>query len=242
MGKRGTRVAWGWLLLAAVVGVVVAIATARTLGLCGAPVPASTAVCAGEWPVTDVAALALWAAWALLSLWCLRRAMRPLRRARRIRRSQRESTSIATPPPPTHVPTGVHEAVEVPLPPRGALRISYAPRPDGRADAGEVVWAWVPYQEDPTHGKDRPLLIIGRHDRGHVLALRLTSKSSGRPTQYAIGAGAWDREGRESFVDLARLYRVHHTGIRREAAPLPREVFDGVAQVLERRYGWVRAD
>src|SRR3954468_725955 len=40
-------------------------------------------------------------------------------------------------------------------------RLGYAPKADGRPDPGEVVWAWVPYEEDPTQGKDRPVLVIG---------------------------------------------------------------------------------
>ena len=40
--------------------------------------------------------------------------------------------------------------------------IEYSPSLDGDADPGEVVWTWVPYEEDPTQGKDRPVVIIGR--------------------------------------------------------------------------------
>ena len=28
----------------------------------------------------------------------------------------------------------------------------YAPEADGQPDPGEVVWAWVPYEDDPTQG------------------------------------------------------------------------------------------
>ena len=34
---------------------------------------------------------------------------------------------------------------------------TYAPKPDGRPDPGEVVWAWVPYEDDSSQGKDRPV-------------------------------------------------------------------------------------
>ncbi len=40
--------------------------------------------------------------------------------------------------------------------------IAYAPKPDGRPDPGEVVWAWVPYEDDPNQGKDRPVLLVAR--------------------------------------------------------------------------------
>ena len=36
------------------------------------------------------------------------------------------------------------------------VRVEYTPEMDGDADPGEVVWAWVPYEEDPNRGKDRP--------------------------------------------------------------------------------------
>ena len=34
----------------------------------------------------------------------------------------------------------------------GGITVSYAPEPDGDADPGEVVWAWVPFEDDPTQG------------------------------------------------------------------------------------------
>ena len=43
------------------------------------------------------------------------------------------------------------------------MRIQYTPHLDGDPDPGEVVWTWVPFEEDPTLGKDRPVVIIGRH-------------------------------------------------------------------------------
>src|SRR5256885_14477973 len=35
-------------------------------------------------------------------------------------------------------------------------RLMYAPGLDGQADPGGVVWTWVPYEDDPRPGKDRP--------------------------------------------------------------------------------------
>ncbi|MGH3372220.1 MAG: hypothetical protein ACRDPR_19715, partial [Nocardioidaceae bacterium] len=52
---------------------------------------------------------------------------------------------------------------------------AYAPRRDGEPDPGEVVWAWVPYEDDPARGKDRPVLVIGR-DGSLLLALQLSSQ------------------------------------------------------------------
>jgi hypothetical protein len=34
--------------------------------------------------------------------------------------------------------------------------MTYAADPDGAPDPGEIVWSWVPYEEDHTRGKDLP--------------------------------------------------------------------------------------
>jgi hypothetical protein len=62
----------------------------------------------------------------------------------------------------------------VPSPASGRA-IQYAPDLDGAPDPGEVVWAWVAYEDDPRQGKDRPVLLIGRED-GAYLGLQLTSQ------------------------------------------------------------------
>jgi hypothetical protein len=120
-----------------------------------------------------------------------------------------------------------------------ARRVVYAPDPDGAADPGEIVWAWVPFEEDAKQGKDRPLLVVGRA-AGELLGLMLSSqhKRDGEPGWVAIGSGAWDREGRESFVRLDRVLEVAEHGIRREGAVLSRDRFERVAEELRGRYGW----
>ncbi|MEV1293510.1 type II toxin-antitoxin system PemK/MazF family toxin [Pseudonocardia sp. NPDC049635] len=120
-----------------------------------------------------------------------------------------------------------------------ARQIVYAPEPDGAADPGEIVWTWVPYEEDPNRGKDRPLLVVGRSG-ADLLALMLSSQDrrSGDPDWVSIGSGAWDREGRESFIRLDRVLEIDEHGIRREGAVLDRSRFDRVATELRSRYGW----
>ena len=44
--------------------------------------------------------------------------------------------------------------------PGAASGARYAPEADGEPDPGEVVWAWVPYEDDPSQGKDRPVLLL----------------------------------------------------------------------------------
>lgn len=119
---------------------------------------------------------------------------------------------------------------------RGAVNAAYSPRADGRPDPGEIVWAWVPYEEDHAQGKDRPVLLVGR-DGQYLLALMLTSKDRNneqiRDRDYIdIGTGAWDRQGRPSEVKLDRVIRLSEAGIRREGAVLGQQAFARVAERL----------
>lgn len=120
-----------------------------------------------------------------------------------------------------------------------ARRIAYTPELDGAADPGEIVWTWVPFEEDASQGKDRPLLVVGRQG-GELLGLMLSSqhKREGDPDWVAIGSGEWDREGRESFIRLDRVLEVGEHDIRREGAVLDRTRFDRVADELRGRFGW----
>ena len=125
--------------------------------------------------------------------------------------------------------------------------IRYAPASNGLPDPGEVVWAWVPYEEDPSQGKDRPVLLIGTAG-SDLLALPLTSKDRTRdPAELAeearrgrhwmdVGTGGWDRQGRPSEVRLDRLLHLAPTAVRREGAALPRPVFDAVLAAAARHH------
>ncbi|MEJ3655938.1 type II toxin-antitoxin system PemK/MazF family toxin [Actinomycetes bacterium KLBMP 9759] len=120
-----------------------------------------------------------------------------------------------------------------------ARTIAYAPDPDGAADPGEIVWAWVPYEEGDGRGKDRPLLVVGRGG-AELLGLMLSSRRDRADDSewMSVGAGAWDRDGRESFVRLDRVLEVEERGIRREGAVLDRSRFERVADELRGRFGW----
>lgn len=113
---------------------------------------------------------------------------------------------------------------------RGA-KLEYAPSMDGDPDPGEIVWTWVPYVENDGRGKDRPVLIIGRIDATTVFGCYVSSKY--HRDFISIGSGAWDSQGRESFVSPERILRVTHDGMRREGATVDRERFaDAVRGVL----------
>ena len=137
---------------------------------------------------------------------------------------------------------------DAPAPDRGG-RVSpeYSPDLDGAADPGEIVWTWVPYEDDPSRGKDRPVLVVGR-EGPWALGLMLTSKDKdgdrgrgplGDVTRdrhgnvwIDIGTGSWDVQGRPSEVRLDRVLRIDPEGIRREGAVLDRATFDLVAHAL----------
>ncbi|MGO8771820.1 MAG: type II toxin-antitoxin system PemK/MazF family toxin [Mycobacterium sp.] len=120
-----------------------------------------------------------------------------------------------------------------------ARKLVYAPDLDGRADPGEIVWTWVVYEDDPTRGKDRPVLVVGR-DRSILLGLMVSGQERHAADQnwVGIGSGNWDYEGRESWVRLDRVLDVPEESIRREGAILEREIFDVVAARLRAEYAW----
>ncbi len=120
-----------------------------------------------------------------------------------------------------------------------ARKIVYAPDLDGRADPGEIVWTWVVYEDDPSQGKDRPVLVVGR-DRSTLLGLMLSSQEhhANDPHWIGIGTGTWDYDGRASYVRLDRVLDVPEEGIRREGAVLAQEKFELVAAQLRAHYSW----
>ncbi|MGB3482794.1 MAG: type II toxin-antitoxin system PemK/MazF family toxin [Mycobacterium sp.] len=120
-----------------------------------------------------------------------------------------------------------------------ARKVAYSPDLDGRADPGEIVWTWVVFEDDPTRGKDRPVLVVGR-DSQTLLGLMLSSQAhhAEDPDWIGIGSGPWDHEGRPSWVRLDRVLDVPEEGIRREGAIVERTTFDVVATRLRADYSW----
>lgn len=127
------------------------------------------------------------------------------------------------------------EAAPAPGPGSGP-QVAYAPRADGRPDPGEVVWAWVPFEDDPQQGKDRPVLLVARTG-SRLLGLMLTSKDHDRDAAQEqrwgrywmdVGTGGWDRQRRPSEVRLDRVIELRADAVRREGAALDRDVFDRV--------------
>jgi PemK-like, MazF-like toxin of type II toxin-antitoxin system len=126
-----------------------------------------------------------------------------------------------------------------------SLEIEYSPRADGLPDPGEVVWTWVPYEEDASRGKDRPVLIVGRSG-DQLVGLMLTSKDHDRDAEQEarsgrhwldVGVGEWDRLRRPSEVRLDRLLTIDPQSVRREGAALDRTTFEAVISHLPDRQG-----
>lgn len=121
----------------------------------------------------------------------------------------------------------------------GAVRMTYQPDRDGDPDPGEIVWTWVPFEENDGRGKDRPVLVVAVEAGGTVLAVQLTSKDHDGDRDFVpIGSGSWDGEHRPSWVNIDRVMRVHATGMRREAAALDAKNYSRVEAALRQRYGW----
>ena len=116
---------------------------------------------------------------------------------------------------------------------------TYAPERDGEPDPGEVVWAWVPYEDDPSQGKDRPVLVLdtaGEGEEGWV-GLMLSSQDHDRDAAdearwgrhwMDVGTGGWDSQRRPSEVRLDRLIHLERGAVRREGAALDETIFAAV--------------
>ena len=115
------------------------------------------------------------------------------------------------------------------------VAIEYSPRIDGDPDPGEIVWTWIPFEEDPSQGKDRPVVIIGRRN-GNLVGVPLTTKADNREAQVAVGRGDWDPERRPSYARIWRLLEIDERRMRREGAILDRAGFDSVVTAVDEYY------
>jgi hypothetical protein len=138
----------------------------------------------------------------------------------------RASRSAGRRPPPSSSTRDVDASAD-------AVVFEYSPELDGDPDPGEVVWTWIPYEENPRRGKDRPAVIVGR--RGAALVgVPLTSKRHDDEPQVAVGTGSWDHQGRPSFAKLDRLLEIRPADVRREGAVLARARYDEVVAGVKR--------
>jgi hypothetical protein len=118
-----------------------------------------------------------------------------------------------------------HATVRVPA---KGFQVLYAPDLDGDPDPGEVCWAWIPYEDDPKQGKDRPVIVIGRDGDGLVVVPLTTKPHPERDDEVEVGSGGWDRGLRASYAKVDDVLVVTVHDVRREGAVLDRKRFDQV--------------
>ena len=155
--------------------------------------------------------------------------------------SKPSSAKSSAPKPSAPASTAASDGSDYPGDYRDMINFEYSPSLDGDADPGEIVWTWVPFEEDHSQGKDRPVLLVGR-DGEYLLALMMTSKDHNNrehadPNYLDIGSGPWDPQGRASEVKLNRVIRVHPDAMRREGAIMPEDTFRLIERAWTRHNG-----
>lgn len=151
------------------------------------------------------------------------------------------SAQSSAPKPSAPASTGASDGSDYPGDYRDMINFEYSPSLDGDADPGEIVWTWVPFEDDHSQGKDRPVLLVGR-DGEYLLALMMTSKDHNNrehadPNYLDIGSGPWDPQGRASEVKLNRVIRVRPDAMRREGAVMPEDTFRLIERAWTRHNG-----
>lgn len=151
------------------------------------------------------------------------------------------SAKSSAPKPSEPASTVASDGSDYPGDYRDIINFEYSPSLDGDADPGEIVWTWVPFEEDHSQGKDRPVLLVGR-DGEYLLALMMTSKDHNNrehaDSNYLdIGSGPWDPQGRASEVKLNRVIRVRPDSMRREGAIMPEDTFRLIERAWTRHNG-----
>lgn len=139
------------------------------------------------------------------------------------------------------MPGPLDQAIEYDVERFGLPDFEYNPKKDNQPDPGEIVWTWVPFEENDGRGKDRPVLVLAALDE-HVIFAQTTSKDNTSDVAHEarwgrywmdIGSGAWDSKGRESEVRLDRLCIVHEDQIRREGDKLDRNIYNKVVEAIK---------
>lgn len=155
--------------------------------------------------------------------------------------SAKSTANSSAPKPSEPASTVASDGSDYPGDYRDMINFEYSPSLDGDADPGEIVWTWVPFEEDHSQGKDRPVLLVGR-DGEYLLALMMTSKDHNNrehadPNYLDIGPGPWDPQGRASEVKLNRVIRVRPDAMRREGAIMPEDTFRLIERAWTRHNG-----
>lgn len=143
--------------------------------------------------------------------------------------------------PPTSGGTGGSSGKPIPPPPGygygpkalpdvrlGSVRVTYSPDyPDDGPDPGEIVWARVPFEDDPKQSKDRPVLVLGRIEGTDKLAaVQLTTQVRAGKDQLPVGK--LPGQDKQSAVKLNRIIQVDASNYRREGSVVSKPAFEKV--------------
>jgi len=116
----------------------------------------------------------------------------------------------------------------------GDVRFAYRPRhPDGHPDPGEVVWAHVPFEDNPKVGKNRPVLIVGRTKDGNLVGVQLTSKTH-HPGSIPI---EWGDKNIASHIRPERFIQVDKSNYFKEGSYIKKPKFQDIVNTLTKRHG-----
>ncbi|ADH92711.1 type II toxin-antitoxin system PemK/MazF family toxin [Arcanobacterium haemolyticum] len=157
--------------------------------------------------------------------------------------SHRTEKPAHTPSPGTTLPSPYEHAIDYDVRTLGMPRFAYNPVRNDAPDPGEVVWTWVPYEENDGRGKDRPVLVAAMYGPDHVVFAQTTSKDHDRDAAdearwgrywMDIGSGPWDAKRRDSEVRLNRLMIVHVDQIRRTGGQIDRAIFERVVAGIKK--------
>ena len=99
----------------------------------------------------------------------------------------------------------------------------------------------MPYEDDPSQGKDRPVLLLGRDgdqpgrpDADDARTTTVDQEQEAREGRFwmDIGPGPWDSQGRPSEVRLNRFIAIDPETVRREGSVIDEERFEAVAAAV----------
>lgn len=161
-------------------------------------------------------------------------------------RTSRTSVGLGQAPRPHggNTPLTPASAADYPGDYRGCPTMVYSPREDRQCQPGEIAWTWVPFEEDHSRGKDRPVLVISS-DGDWLLAVPATSQDHDQDAAQErregrywmdIGSGSWDAQRRATEVRLDRIIRVHPDAVRRIAGRVDETTFNAVAQGVRKHW------
>ncbi|MEJ5919363.1 MULTISPECIES: type II toxin-antitoxin system PemK/MazF family toxin [unclassified Corynebacterium] len=143
-------------------------------------------------------------------------------------------------PEPAEVDDKDHEPVTIARPSAELARsILYSPDMDGQTESGEVVRVHVQIDGDHQPIHERSAVVLGR-DRHALLGALISTREehANDPKWLFIGTGAWDPQGRPSWVRIDRILIIPESGIRRSGTFMPRRRFDRIASRLRSDYHW----